>query len=65
MKIFLVNRVITDERLITNFLIGCKNSLERAKKQLEHYFICRAKMPEAFEERERFMSPVLQVAKKM
>ena len=43
---------IVDDEFLSNFLIRCKNSVERAKNQLEVYYTNRALMPEIFTNRD-------------
>lgn len=43
---------IEDDEWLTNFLLRCKNSLERTKKTLDGYYTTRALMPEVFQDRD-------------
>lgn len=38
----------TDDDWLTNFLLRCKNNLEKTKKLIDIYFTARATMPEIF-----------------
>lgn len=42
----------TDKEFLTNFLIGCKNSLEKAKVSLNKYYIFKTKSPEIYMNRD-------------
>ncbi|XP_065201052.1 alpha-tocopherol transfer protein-like [Planococcus citri] len=43
---------IEDDEWLTNFLLRCKNSLEKTKKVLDGYYTTRTLMPEVFQDRD-------------
>ncbi|XP_065226036.1 alpha-tocopherol transfer protein-like isoform X1 [Planococcus citri] len=55
---------IEDEEWLTNFLLRCKNSLERTKKALERYYTTRVTMPEVFQDRDPCTKEIKELSKR-
>ncbi|XP_050522606.1 alpha-tocopherol transfer protein-like [Daktulosphaira vitifoliae] len=39
---------VTDRQWLTNFIVGCKYNLQKAKKVIESYFVVRSELPKYF-----------------